>query len=309
MHRKQTEGFLLVMAASALYGLSPLFITSLSENGAHFSNVMFFKGGISALELALLSGLSRQRMRLTRKENRDAMLLGALRGLTCFFLFGSYEWITTGLATSIHFTFPLFVMLLGLLLFHGKPQAGGLLSLIMTLTGIALFVWNASGSSASGLGIVFAIVSAVMYAAYLVALDKCEIERIPPMVYAMYEMAYSAVFALISSTMIGKMRFTLTPTGWLVAWLGATLTAACVIMMKIGVKRIDAQQASILCVLEPIVSVIAGALVMHEIITLKLAVGIVLIIGASIVTVTTAGKRNAGTDAAALRDLPECRSK
>ena len=57
MQREQTEGFLLVMAASALYGLSPLFITSLSANGAHFSNVMFFKGGISALELAALIAL------------------------------------------------------------------------------------------------------------------------------------------------------------------------------------------------------------------------------------------------------------
>ncbi len=200
-------------------------------------------------------------------------------------------------------------MLLGLFLFHGKPHASGVVSLIMTLTGIALFIWNASGSSASGLGILFAIISAVMYAAYLIALDKCEIEQIPPMVYAMYEMAYSAVFALISSTMIGKMRFVLTPTGWLVAWLGATLTAACVIMMKIGVKRIDAQQASILCVLEPIVSVIAGALVMHEIITLKTAVGIMLIIGASIITLTMTGKNGGGTEKFALQVPPGKQNK
>jgi len=291
IQKKQMKGFLLVMAASALYGLSPLFITSLSENGAHFSNVMFYKGGISALELALISRLSHKRMRLTRRENRYTMLLGALRGLTCFFLFGAYEWITTGLATSIHFTFPLFVMLISVLVFRVKPQASGIVSLIMTLTGIALFAWNASGNAASGWGILFAIISAVMYATYLVALDRCDIGRIPPMVYAMYEMAYTAVFALVTSTMIGKMSFTLTPTGWLVAIAGATLTATCVIMMKIGIKEIDAQKASILCVLEPIVSVVAGALVIHEIVTMKTAVGVALVIGATVVTVLMSGKQ------------------
>jgi len=99
------------------------------------------------------------------------------------------------------------------------------------------------------------------------------------------------VFALVTSTMIGKMSFTLTPTGWLVAIAGATLTATCVIMMKIGIKEIDAQKASILCVLEPIVSVVAGALVIHEIVTMKTAVGVALVIGATVVTVLMSGKQ------------------
>ena len=54
--------------------------------------------------------------------------------------------------------------------------------------------------------------------------------------------------------------------------------------MKAGVARISAQQASILCVLEPIVSVLAGVLILHEIISIKVAIGSVLVIGATLVT-------------------------
>ena len=47
-------------------------------------------------------------------------------------------------------------------------------------------------------------------------------------------------------------------------------------------NRISAQEASILCVLEPIVSLVAGALILHEIISVKAAVGSALIIGAAL---------------------------
>lgn len=50
--------------------------------------------------------------------------------------------------------------------------------------------------------------------------------------------------------------------------------------MKAGETRISAQQASILCVLEPIVSVLAGVLI----ISIKVAIGSALVIGATLVT-------------------------
>ena len=272
------------MASSALYGLSPLVVTSLTECGAHYSSIMLFKGGIAAAELALISLLTGQRMRLSRVENRSMILMGLLRTTTCFFLFGSYEWLATGLATSIHFTFPLFVTLLCFALFHEAIGRQGAVSLLLTMCGILLFIWNAGGRQFSTVGLIFAIVSAIMYACYLVALKKLPIGNVSPMVFSMYEMAYSAAFALISSTLIGQMHFSLTVEGWVVAVIGATLTAICIILMKAGMARISAQEASILCVLEPIVSIIAGVMIMHEAISIKTAVGSALIIGATLVT-------------------------
>lgn len=53
--------------------------------------------------------------------------------------------------------------------------------------------------------------------------------------------------------------------------------------MKAGVTRISAQPAPILCVLEPIVRVLAGVLILHEMISIKVAIGSVLVIGATLV--------------------------
>lgn len=36
---------LFVVASSALYGLPPLIVTSLTDRGVHDSNIMFYKGG------------------------------------------------------------------------------------------------------------------------------------------------------------------------------------------------------------------------------------------------------------------------
>lgn len=54
--------------------------------------------------------------------------------------------------------------------------------------------------------------------------------------------------------------------------------------MKAGVTRISAQPAPILCVLEPIVRVLAGVLILHEMISIKVAIGSALVIGATLVT-------------------------
>lgn len=101
-------------------------------------------------------------------------------------------------------------------------------------------------------------------------------------VFALYEMACSAMFSCISSALMGRLHVQLTAKGWLLAVLGATMLAACVILIKAGMNRISAQEASILCVLEPIVSLVAGALILHEIISVKAAVGSALVIGAAL---------------------------
>ena len=64
-------GMLFFAASSALYGLSPLIVTSLTGCGAHDSNIMFYKGAPAAVELAVISLMTRQRIRLTRIENRS----------------------------------------------------------------------------------------------------------------------------------------------------------------------------------------------------------------------------------------------
>lgn len=284
MRKQRLMGLLFVMASSALYGLSPLIVTSLTECGAHYSNIMFFKGSIAAIELAVISRITKQRTRLSHTETKSMILMGGLRAATCFFLFGSYEWMATSLATSIHFTFPLFVTLICVIFFHDSIGLLEAFGLFMTMGGIGLFIWNAGNSHASGIGIVFAIASALLYAMYLVALKKCPTSEITPTVFSMYEMAFAAVFALICSALLGKMHFALTKEGWMIAAIGATLTACCVIFMKAGMSRISAQTASILCVLEPIVSIIAGVLIMHEVVSLKTAVGSALVIGATLVT-------------------------
>ena len=64
-------GMLFVVASSTLYGLSPLIVTSLTDRGAHDSNIMFYKGAPAAVERAVVSLMTRQRIWLTRIENRS----------------------------------------------------------------------------------------------------------------------------------------------------------------------------------------------------------------------------------------------
>lgn len=282
MRHQRFMGLLFVMASSALYGISPLVVTSLVECGVHYSSVMFFKGGIAAIELLALACASRQRLRLSRDESVSLVLAGLLHAATSFFLYGSYERLATGLATALHFTYPLFVALFCFLLFRDRINLRGMVGVCMATAGTAFFIWNSAASQTSMTGLLMAVASAIVYALYLIVMKKFPAANVSSAVFALYEMACSAMFSCISSALMGHLHVQLTARGWLLAVLGATMLAACVILIKAGMNRISAQEASILCVLEPIVSLVAGALILHEIISVKAAVGSALVIGAAL---------------------------
>lgn len=195
MRHQRFMGLLFVMASSALYGISPLVVTSLVECGVHYSSVMFFKGGIAAIELLALACASRQRLRLSRDESVSLVLAGLLHAATSFFLYGSYERLATGLATALHFTYPLFVALFCFLLFRDRINLRGMVGVCMATAGTAFFIWNSAASQTSMTGLLMAVASAIVYALYLIVMKKFPAANVSSAVFALYEMACSAMFS------------------------------------------------------------------------------------------------------------------
>ncbi len=285
MDRKQRMlGFVCVMMSAGIYGISPLLVSSITNHGAHYSNVMFFKASIAALVFFLISRFGKIDLRISKADQIGSITLGGLRFFTSLFLYCSYTWISTGLATTLHFTFPLFVMLISLLVFHENPHFWGVLCIAISLIGM----WLISGNSANHsdmTGVLCALISAVLYALYLITLNRGTITRLNPLVYSMYELLYAAVFSLIYSTVTGHMRFNLTSTGWLIALASAAMMGVCVILMKIGIVRIGSLKASLMCILEPIVSIIMGILFLHETMALQTGIGTLCVISAAVISV------------------------
>ena len=73
--------------------------------------------------------------------------LGALYALTALFLDSySYHYITSGVATTIHFLYPICVSFLMVVFFKEQKSKSLFLAASLSLIGVALMCWSGGGS-------------------------------------------------------------------------------------------------------------------------------------------------------------------
>jgi drug/metabolite transporter (DMT)-like permease len=84
---------------------------------------------------------------------------------TCVTLFSSYNFISIGLATTMHFVYPAIVTVLSIFVFKEKIGKIKITSLVMSILGVYILA-NSKGSSVSMTGAVLALASRVLFHIY-----------------------------------------------------------------------------------------------------------------------------------------------
>ena len=104
-------GIIAVMAASVLYGLLPVFTKVLIENGMNSDSIVMFRFLFASVFCGMILILKkRSNMKATLKQLAELAFFGIIGfGLTATFLTISYHSLSIGLATMLHFSYPVFV--------------------------------------------------------------------------------------------------------------------------------------------------------------------------------------------------------
>ena len=165
--QKTILGFAAGVAAGVSYGLNPLFGKPLLDGGVPVLSLLFFRYAISAVILGLWMAFRHESFRVNGREMRLLVVLGCLFAASSVFLFESYRFIPSGLATTFVYLYPVFVALIMVGL-HVYPKWQIWLSIAATVAGVVLLSWPAAGTEIHWLGIVLAAMSALSYAVYLV---------------------------------------------------------------------------------------------------------------------------------------------
>ncbi len=181
---EHSMGLLTVLLSAIIYGFMPLaakYFRLASGDSALLALLRFF---FSALILGLFVWQSGQGFYLTKAQFFRLLILSFFYAVTPPLLYSSYEYLDTGLATVLHFSYPAFVLLLTLLFFRERISLKAWISLLLAIAGIALIQVAASGggkpeslakaahlshmSKAVYLGVFLALISGLTYAAYMV---------------------------------------------------------------------------------------------------------------------------------------------
>ncbi|MDL2294496.1 DMT family transporter [Ruminococcaceae bacterium OttesenSCG-928-D13] len=275
---RRMKGNLAAIVSAVCFGLMPLFAKTIYAEGGNPFSVAFYRFAISSVPIPIYLKLAKIPFGVTKRQLLDILLISVFGyGGTAVLLFTSYSFIPSGIATTIHFCYPVLVILCGMLIFREKPSRMKVLCVALCMAGMVLL---ASGDGATSLpGILIAFASGVTYTFYIIWLDKSSLRGIPPLKLIFYMNIVASLVMLPIGLATNNIKTDLGPKGWAAMVTFSLLVAfVAVQLFQVGVHIAGPQSAAILSTFEPVTSIIVGILFFNEKLTVQVVLGCVVIL-------------------------------
>lgn len=291
-----SQGLILGLTAAVCYGFIPLFTKELQypSEGLALSSatILFYRFGIASIVIAGIMLFQRISFRITFPEFLRLTLLAFLSDGAALFLIAGYSYMPSGVATTLHFMYPVFTALTMMLFFHEPRRMSTVLAITMAVAGLFVLSWTGQGEVAL-LGVVLEIISALCFALYLIRVNRSKISNMPPTKLTFYVMMLGAL--IFAATIIYERseiematHFAVLPStrGWLnLIALSLVCTVITNLALVHAIKMIGPTITAVLGVLEPVTAILLGVVFMGESLTSPIVLGIMLIISAVLIIV------------------------
>lgn len=280
MPNKQVRGSIYGCIAAISYGLNPLCALSLYQDGINSNSVLFYRFLIGSILLGSLMIIQKKSFALTKKEAIVLAALGIMFAASSLTYFLSFYYMAAGVAATLVFAYPVFVAILMAAFFKERLKWPSVTAIALTVCGIALLYKGDNGKPIAAMGIVLIMISALTYALYIIIVNRSGIvmSSIKLTFYAMLGcLACIMIFAAVSHT--GQLQMLHTGREWFYAiLLGLVPTVISLVFMAMSIQCIGSTPTAIMGALEPVTAAFVGITVFGEILTVRLAFGILLIL-------------------------------
>lgn len=289
--RIRLNGIFYAILSSASFGFSPLFSLGLITAGLSNFDVLSYRWGIAGIVLMIYAACKGKTLRMNSfDEFWKIVLLSALRAITSVTLLIGYANISSGIASTINFMYPVIVALCMMFFFGEHKSVVDMVAIAVSIFGVYLL---ASGDSLiveggdTRLGLACSLISAFSFAAYYILMKKLKADKIEVVKFTTWVMLLSAIYFIICAFAIdGKLTLVTDGKSWMyILGLGLWSTMISNFTGVKAVRRIGPTLTSILGALQPVTAVILGVVFLHEHLYLKSLIGIILILAAVTVVV------------------------
>ena len=279
------KGILFAALSAATFGLIPLYANQAILDGVNNETILVYRYGIAGIVYAIYLLFRRMNIRLTRREVKEVTLAGVGGyGITAFFLMWSYHYMPTGVATAIHFFYPVVVALLMAIFYKERLPLEVKAGIVLAICGVYLLSWIPG--EVKWLGLFFVLMSTVTYGCYITALNRPVLKRMNPDVLTCYVLLFTALFYLILAVAQGKMEIITRPRFLLdMLQLAILSTIVSARLLVAAVKLIGSVPSSVLGTLEPITAIVVGVLYFNEQLTYANYLGLLIVIVAVLVVI------------------------
>lgn len=269
--------FFLVVLASILLGINPALCKQLSVLGlSPITTVFWFHLFIATINL-ILALIGKDAKKPTKQQFVECAISGfCFMGGTFFLLNLSYQFISVGLSTLIHFFYPTIVCMAMIAFFREKFTLKKLLSFAFSIAGMYFVV--GINSKISFIGVIMAFCSAITYGCFLITSEKGNISKLPINI-RMTCMLYPSAFAFgIIGTTTGQLQVPPNSLSFILLLIISIFALIAYNILSMGVKKIGSSTTAFLTLFEPITSVVTGALLYKDSISVTTIVGCVFIL-------------------------------
>ena len=278
-------GPLFAILSAVLFGTMPLFAKIAYAYGCNSYTAAFGRFLFGAAASGLIIGIHpKLSFRITATEFKSLLLLSLFYAATPVLLYESYQTISSGLATTLHFTYPVIVMVLGAILFRSVLHVKQIVCLLICMSGILCFYRPGAGEGTTGMFL--AVFSGLTYALYILFLGKSGLKQLHVMTITFWISLLSAIEIATFAMLGGKLLLTVPWQGWAaVGCLGLFATVLALALFQLGVFLCGEVKAALLSTFEPLTGVILGIGIFHETLTLRITAGILLILLSTVLLV------------------------
>jgi drug/metabolite transporter (DMT)-like permease len=278
------NGIFYAVISSMSFGFSPLFSLALITAGLSDFDILSYRWLIAGIVLMIYAFCKKKSLRLNSfDEAWKIVLLSVLRAITSVTLLIGYVNISSGIAATINFMYPVIVTLTMVIFFGEKRSMIDYVAILASIFGVYLLASGDSIVAHGGntkLGLTCSLISAFSFAAYYIVMKQVKADKIEVVKFTTWIMMLSAAYFIICAFIFnGKLTLITDAGSWLNALgLGLWATMVSNITGVKGIRRIGPTMTSVLGALQPVTAVILGVLFLGEHLYLRSLIGISIIL-------------------------------
>lgn len=287
LNRKITGIFNGALAAAS-YGTNPLFAIPLYAGGIGVNSVLFYRYAFAVLLYGIwLKFFKKTSLHISLKEFFPLLLLGIFFSLSSLTLFESFKYIEAGIACTVLFIYPVIVAVIMAVFYKEKITKTVIFSIFLVSIGILLLYKGKPDATLDMHGVSLVLLSALLYALYIVGVKNIKaIHHVNRSKMSFYVMLFGLLVYVYNLKFCTELQIPDNPYLWLCTLALALFpTIISLETINIAIKLVGSTTTAILGALEPLTAVFIGVIVFHEQLTVRIIIGICLILFGVLLTV------------------------
>ena len=281
----QLRGVVNGIISGVSFGMIPLFSIPVIAAGMDNVSILVYRFLFGSAAMLAILLLRKTNMRVSLSELLRIVLLAIFYITTALATLECYKYLSSGIATALVYTDPIWCALIGLAFLGDKFSIKLTSSILLASLGVMMMTGVFSGDGTfSMIGLLLGLASGLAYGIYLILVPRLKVKHIASLKLTFY-VFFTGMWLLIAYSLMtnGGVEEVPDSSCWLdLALLGLIPTAISNICVTVSLKLIDSTIVAILGAFEPLTAMVVGVVILGE------PLGLIGVVGGMLILVAVA---------------------